>query len=86
MHLFLFSLFVNCNHEQGSEAVVKEKSVSVILLAGGKGKRMGVRHLSLSSILVAKEEFSIGSFEIGSFLGPNFYFSGIIDENFVIGD
>nr|AFM93780.1 plastid 2-C-methyl-D-erythritol 4-phosphate cytidylyltransferase [Picrorhiza kurrooa] len=26
---------------QGSEVVVKEKSVSVVLLAGGKGKRMG---------------------------------------------
>lgn len=28
---------------QRSEDVVKEKSVSVVLLAGGKGKRMGVR-------------------------------------------
>lgn len=27
---------------QGSDVVVEEKSVSVILLAGGKGKRMGV--------------------------------------------
>lgn len=27
-----------------SQVVVKEKSVSVILLAGGKGKRMGVSY------------------------------------------
>lgn len=30
--------------QQGSEVVVKDKSVSVVLLAGGKGKRMGVSH------------------------------------------
>lgn len=28
--------------------MVKEKSVSVILLAGGKGKRMGVSHVLFS--------------------------------------
>ncbi|KAK6139512.1 hypothetical protein DH2020_026743 [Rehmannia glutinosa] len=34
---------VSCSAEaaNGSEVVVKEKSVSVVLLAGGKGKRMG---------------------------------------------
>lgn len=31
-----------------SSEIVKEKSVSVILLAGGKGKRMGVIVLSFS--------------------------------------
>jgi CTP:molybdopterin cytidylyltransferase MocA len=39
---------VNCFTQESR--VVKEKSVSVILLAGGKGKRMGVS-LLLSSQL-----------------------------------
>lgn len=41
----LFHSRLNCSadaaKEEGSEVVVKEKSVSVVLLAGGKGKRMG---------------------------------------------
>lgn len=45
--------------DSDSQVVVKEKSVSVILLAGGKGKRMGVSYyyfllffLSLNSCLI----------------------------------
>ncbi|KAI3445531.1 hypothetical protein Pfo_002196 [Paulownia fortunei] len=37
----LFRISCSAEAAEGSEVVVKEKSVSVILLAGGKGKRMG---------------------------------------------
>ncbi|KAL0364950.1 UNVERIFIED_CONTAM: 2-C-methyl-D-erythritol 4-phosphate cytidylyltransferase, chloroplastic [Sesamum angustifolium] len=37
----LFRISCSAEGAEGSEVVVKEKSVSVILLAGGKGKRMG---------------------------------------------
>ncbi|KAL2254257.1 2-C-methyl-D-erythritol 4-phosphate cytidylyltransferase, chloroplastic isoform X2 [Sesamum indicum] len=37
----LFRISCSAEGAVGSEVVVKEKSVSVILLAGGKGKRMG---------------------------------------------
>ena len=43
------SLLVCCSAEK--VGLVKEKSVSVILLAGGKGKRMGVS-LQLLSLLL----------------------------------
>lgn len=39
------------NGQQGSEVVVKEKSVSVILLAGGKGKRMGVSRFNSARVV-----------------------------------
>lgn len=35
---------------ESDTGVVKDNSVSVVLLAGGKGKRMGVSSLSLSFI------------------------------------
>ena len=53
--------FLICNFFWQSDVVVKERSVSVILLAGGKGKRMGVRNfLSLSFLfsLTSHVEFS----------------------------
>uniref|UniRef100_A0A2P2KR58 2-C-methyl-D-erythritol 4-phosphate cytidylyltransferaseic-like n=1 Tax=Rhizophora mucronata TaxID=61149 RepID=A0A2P2KR58_RHIMU len=46
VRLHLFSSALNCSAQiqevpPSSSQVVKEKSVSIILLAGGKGKRMG---------------------------------------------